>query len=161
MKDLYPYGVNTFRVITYIWNNDIKICPIVLRLGRNKNYLDNAHQNGIFIGVKENGGLLPVAFSEFQDRFLKHPDTGVCFENYIIPQIYEIQEKVKLLHSRIPQLGIIHWDITINNNNEIVVVEANTVGGGIWLPQMAHGKSLFGEDCAEILQMLKKHKKWF
>lgn len=161
LKKVYPYSVNTFRVISYIWNDDIKICPIVLRMGRNKRYLDNAHQDGIFIGVKDNGLLMPCAFSEFQDRFYSHPDTGIVFENYVIPKYEEIIKTTKLLHYRIPQLGIISWDITINEKNEIVLIEANTVAGSYWLPQMAHGKSLFGDDCDGILQMIKKNKKWF
>lgn len=161
LRKVYPYGVNTFRVISYIWNDEIKICPVVLRLGRNKKYLDNAHQDGIFIGVKDDGELMPCAFSEFRDRFYFHPDTGIVFDNYVIPQYEEIIKNTKLLHARIPQLGIINWDITINEKNEIVVIEANTNGGSYWLPQMAHGKSLFLEDCAGILQMLKKNKKWF
>ena len=158
LKDLYPYGVNTFRVISYIWNDKINLCPVALRLGKDKNYLDNVHAGGISVGVKESGELMPYAFTEFQEKFSCHPDTKVVFNDYLIPQYKRILESVKLLHANIPYLGIIHWDITIDENNNIVVVEANTYDGSIWLPQFATGRSLFGDDTAGILQMLRKYK---
>lgn len=49
LKSLYPYGVNTLRVISYIWESKVKVSPVLLRLGRNKNYLDNAHQGGFLL----------------------------------------------------------------------------------------------------------------
>lgn len=161
LKKLYPYGVNTFRVISYIWENEIKVCPIVLRIGKSKNYLDNAHAGGIFVGVKESGRLISCAFNEFQQRFYKHPDTNIVFENYEIPKVSELIENIKILHRRIPYLNIIHWDATIDENKKVVIIEANTYDGSIWIAQMAHGKSVFGDDTAGILQMLRKHKKYF
>lgn len=158
LNRIYPYGVNTFRVVSYLWNNKVNVAPIILRLGRNKNYLDNAHAGGIFIGVKSTGELMPCGFNEFQERFYKHPDTNVLFSGIKILEYNRIIESVKMLHARLPYLNIINWDITINKDNEIVVVEINTYDGGIWLTQMANGEAMFGENTSGILQMLKKYK---
>lgn len=51
-----------------------------------------------------------------------------------------------------PQLGIISWDLTVDQNGEIVLIEANTRGQGIWISQMAHGCAPFGENTADILR---------
>ena len=63
----------------------------------------------------------------------------------------------------IPQVRIVNWDFTIDQDGEPILIEANmkndVQAGSIWLPQMAHGKGAFGENTAKILQYLRKAKK--
>lgn len=66
---LHPEGVNTFRITIYIWSNIIEYFPVIMRIGRGSNALDNAHRGGMFIGVKEGGTLADCAYTEFQDDF--------------------------------------------------------------------------------------------
>ena len=35
LKSIYPYAINTFRIMTYILDEKIYACPAVLRIGRN------------------------------------------------------------------------------------------------------------------------------
>lgn len=156
LRDLHPQSLNTFRVITYIWNNKVYHCPLVLKIAIGQSALDNGHQGGIFVGLDDNGSLNECAFTEFQDRFYQHPDTKIKFDGYKIPQVPEMLEAVKKLHQRIPQVGIISWDVTIDNNNSIVIVEINLFGQSIWHTQMTSGKGAFGENTAEILKWIGK-----
>lgn len=152
LKKLHPNSINTFRVMTYIWKGKIYHCPIILRIGRGNKNVDNAHAGGIFVGINDNGELCEEAFTEYQDRYKEHPDTKIKFEGYKIPQITKVIETAKKLHTRILQIGIISWDLTLDNNEEVVLIEANIRGGSIWLIQMAHGCGLFGENTADILR---------
>lgn len=34
IRNIYPDSVNTFRVITYIWHNEICHCPAIMRIGK-------------------------------------------------------------------------------------------------------------------------------
>lgn len=165
IKKLYDKSVNTFRVLTYRWNGDIVLAPTVMRIGCGGGYLDNAHAGGIFIGVTEQGKLLKEAVTEFGKRYTQHPDSGIIFENYKIEGFEEVIKSAIRMHEAIPQLGIIHWDFTINDENVPILIEANCKDGGIWLQQMAHGKSVFGKNTIDILQWMKlmKHterEKW-
>lgn len=47
-------------------------------------------------------------------------------------------------------------DVTLNNNNEVELLEINTRGGGSWLPQMANGEPLFGENTEKLLSLIRK-----
>lgn len=141
-------------VMTYVWNEEVKCCPIILRIGQGRKNVDNAHAGGMFIGVKENGQLCREAYTEFQTRYLEHPDTKIKFEEYYIPQIKKIEEAAKKLHSKILQVGIISWDLTLDENENVVMIEANIRNGSIWLIQMAHGCGIFREDTAEILRFI-------
>ena len=51
LATLNPSSVNTFRVITYILDDRIHICPIALRLGRSSSDRDNIHYGGVCIGI--------------------------------------------------------------------------------------------------------------
>lgn len=151
-----PASVNTFRVITYILKDGtIKNAPTIFRMGRKNSFLDNAHAGGIFISVDNEGNFSSVAFSEFNQRFYEHPDSHVKFEGYKVEQFPSILTAAKSMHALIPQIRIVNWDITINEDGELILLEANMIGGSCWLPQMSSGKGMFGDDIWELLSEVK------
>ncbi len=156
IRKLHPESVNTIRITSYIWNDKVQFFPLLIRIGRGNNKLDNAHQGGIFVGVSDSGKLKRVAFTEFMETFEKHPDTNISFGEYMIPEVPEILEAVRRLHERIPQVGMISWDVTTDSNNNAVIVEMNLDGQAIWLTQMANGEGAFGENTKEILKWIRK-----
>ena len=48
-----------------------------------------------------------------------------------------------------------NWDFTIAADGAPVLIEANVIGGSVWLPQMAHGVGPFGDKTAEVLRWLR------
>lgn len=150
-------SVNTFRVISYIISGQIHVCPIALRVGRAGAEKDNIHYGGIGVGVNADGTLKPVAFSENGDRFECHPDSRVKFAGYDLGQqvINRLRQAAVELHARIPQMGIVSWDFSLNEQKEVVVLEVNTKGQGVWLNQMVNGESLFGEDTGKMLELIR------
>ena len=82
LNKLYPDAVNTFRVITYIWNGKIYHVPLALRIGQGGSFLDNAHAGGMFIGVSDEGELGNIAFTESGLHFEEHPDTNIKFDAF-------------------------------------------------------------------------------
>ena len=156
IKNLHPNSVNTFRITTYIWDNKICHFPIIIRIGRGKSILDNAHQGGIFIGVEDNGQFKECAFTEFNDKYDNHPDTEIIFSLYSIPETPEVLTAIKKIHKRFPQIGMISWDATIDEDGNIVIIEMNMEGQSVWLSQMAHGKGAFGENTEAILKMISE-----
>lgn len=154
-KKLYPDAINTLRVITYIASEEIKTAPIVMRIGQGGGVIDNAHAGGMFIGVADSGELLEEAFTEYQKRYVKHPDTGVVFKGYKIPCVPQIREVAIALHERVPMLQFISWDFTVDEEEKIVLIEANLHSQAVWISQIAHGKAMFGNDTAELLRSIK------
>lgn len=151
---LYAGAVNTFRVITYLWNGEVFHVPLALRIGQGGSYLDNAHAGGMFIGVNDSGELNDEAFTEFGKRYKEHPDTHTVFKGYKLNFVPELIKTAKKLHLNAPQLGIISWDLTVDQNGVFVLIEANTRGQSIWFPQMANGMGAFGKNTAEILKFI-------
>ena len=158
LMKLYPNSLNTFRVITYIANNKIFHAPIALRLARGGSDRDNIHYGGIVVGVEDNGSLFNKAFDEFGSDFTHHPDTKIEFSGYKINRIDEMIDCAKKLHACIPYLGIVSWDLSIDSEGLITLIEANTWGQSAWFPQMIQGKSLFGDNTAYMLDKISKRK---
>ena len=77
-------------------------------------------------------------------------------EGYQIPKIPEMLEFTRKYHYRIPHIGIIAWDLTIDENDNIVVIEANTTVPGVWHPQIVTGEAFFGENTEKMIRMLNE-----
>lgn len=159
IRKIYAESVNTLRVISYRWKDEIKFFPIIMRIGRNGNVLDNAHAGGMFIAVDKEGTLHEKAFTEFNDSFLKHPDTALVFSGYKIEGVPKVLSATKIMHTMIPQIGCVNWDFTVDESGEAVLIEANIQGGSVWLSEMAHGIGPFGEDTEEVLRWMQLMRK--
>lgn len=158
IRKIYPTALNTFRIVTYRLNGKIFHMPSVLRIGRGGNNVDNAHAGGIFVGIADNGEFLPTAHTEFGLDFASHPDSGFIFENSKIEGFGKLIVAAEQLHRLLPYMGIVFWDLALRENDEPILVEANTEFGGIWLSQMAHGIGPFGDNTDEILKILRQKK---
>lgn len=156
---LYPNSVNTFRVITYQWKDEIFHCPVAMRLGQGGNTVDNTTAGGMVIAVEEDGTLHKTAVTEFNKHYTEHPDTHIAFENYKIPAIFNVLKAAHRLHELLPWIGMCHWDFTLDENGEPLLMEANLTVGGFGLVQRAHGKGVFGENTVEILRWIAKMEK--
>lgn len=157
LSKLNSSSVNTFRVISYVCKGRLFTCPVALRMGQSNANRDNIHYGGIVVGIKENGCLKQMAFSEYGEKFLSHPDSHILFDNYsVLPggtkQLTECAEK---LHSMVPQLGIISWDLTIDDKGRVVLIEMNTTGQSAWFCQMVNGEPLFGDNTGAMLEIIR------
>ena len=59
------------------------------------------------------------------------------------------------MQETVPQLGVVNWDFTIDQEGDPILIEANCHDGSVWLPQMAHGAGAFGDKTAEVLSWLR------
>ena len=163
IRRIYPNSVNTFRVITYILEGEVYCCPIIMRIGLGGSVIDNASAGGIFIAVDDDGTLHKSAFTEYRKEYIVHPDTNIVFEGQKVEHLDKVIEVAKRLQFAIPQVAVVNWDFTVNENGDPILIEANmkndVQAGSIWLPQMAHGKGAFGDNTAKILQFIRRAKK--
>lgn len=152
---LYKNSINTIRITTYIINDKVNHVPISLRVGSNGQKVDNIHAGGIGIGVSDNGELNSIGFDNDNNKVYKHPNTGIVFEGYNVPYVKEIINISHSLHGLTPHVGIISWDFMVNDNNDVVLIEANHIGQGIWFPQIIHGSTAFGKNTKDVLQLIR------
>ena len=156
LSTLYPNSINTFRVTSYIVGDKIEVAPISLRMGGNGGEVDNIHAGGMSISVANDGSLAKKAYRlGYGDSFKcfeQHPDTNVKFDGYRISFLDKLISTATRLHEMTANIKIISWDLTIDSEGNIVVIEANFKGQSVWFPQMLSGESFFGENTANVLK---------
>src|SRR5690625_1806814 len=153
---LYDKSINTMRVITYVLEDKIFHAPLTLRIGTGGKEVDNIHAGGIAIGMSDDGELKRVAYTEFQQRYERHPDSNVIFEGHVIPYTQKIIKAAKRLHEKTTHLKMISWDFTVDKDNNVVLLEINVMAQSVWFPQMVNGKSFFGENTEKMLQLISR-----
>lgn len=118
---------NTLRVHT--WRNkttgDIVFVSSFLRVGRKGAIIDNAFAGGIAIPIGNDGCLSNSGCTFNKYHRLETSDTGVTFKGYKIDQFDEIVDAVKKAHKNLPHFDYIGWDVTVNDRNEVVIIEFN------------------------------------
>lgn len=151
-------SVNTFRIISLLTNEGVKIYTISLRMGMAGVRVDNASGGGVACGVTEDGCLKKYAYRISGERFLKHPTSDLVFEGYKLPGVESVKRMVEKAHKMVPHFRLVTWDIAVDESGEAVLIEANFAKGGIEFPQLTNGP-LFGEDTKKIMdEVLGKNK---
>jgi len=119
---IYPYSVNTFRIITEYKNGNIRILCAILRFGRNGNQVDNADSGGIFVIVDVGKGTLGnYGISMEGEYFKKHPDTNIIFGEYKISRWNEIKEFVIESTKKLSYFTYLGWDIALTKNEPLAI----------------------------------------
>lgn len=153
MASLNPTSLNTIRIMTYWSENGIVPLFSVVRMGRAGAVVDNASAGGLYCGINMDGSLKKYAYTLAPFTAHTHTDSGIELNNFQIPNFEELKQKAIQLHHYLPYVKLVGWDMTIDQNDEIVLVEANANCPGLF--QGATGPA-FGEYTEEILKRCAK-----
>ncbi|RIW18645.1 hypothetical protein D0X99_02895 [Algoriphagus lacus] len=121
----------------------------------------NTHQSSIRVGrlgtsfivgddcvrlpIWENEGrLYDFGFSGTWELMDRHPDTGVRFFGLKIPNFDSIKQFCQTLHDQNPHFPLIAWDVILNQDNQIQIMEWNTVTPTIGISEAATGPHFKG-----------------
>ena len=160
LRNLNPSSCNTLRIHT--WRNrrenKIEFVSAFLRVGRKGSLIDNGFAGGIAIPIGENGTLSNSGCTLKTYHRYEQSDTGITFKGYKIQQFEEMVEVVCKAHHNLPHFDFIGWDVTVNNNNEVVVIECNPD------PDMRLDQLIFLDNCLlskqeQIYKVLFNHDK--
>ena len=114
MKRLNETSVNTLRFVTFHTGDDIRVFPVIMmRYGAFGALVDNS---SLGVGVDMEGIVMESAFD------LKSKQRKRCHEAGMkIPFFKDAVDMVKHLHSNIPEIFTIGWDICITPNGPHVI----------------------------------------
>jgi hypothetical protein len=152
LSKLHAASVNTIRIMTLLWNNEVIILSSVLRMGIGSAVVDNASTGGIVCGIKSNGELKNVAFDKNGYCYNHHPQ-GASFDKIVIPNYNAVKQFVKKLQSRFPYCRMISWDIAIDPNGQPILIEPNLSNGELDFHQFCNG-SIFGDLTKQIIEKI-------
>lgn len=142
IASLHKESLNTIRLIT-IRNNktdQVGLFPSFLRIGTGEMVVDNVSRGGIAVGIdSKTGKLKDTGFyiPEFGGSVKMHPDSKIKFSEIRIPYWDKAVEEAKFMHSLLPGIKSIGWDVAIGEKGP-VFIEGND-NWEISGPQMCHG----------------------
>ena len=154
----HKHSVNTLRMVTLRWNNEIHYLTTYARFGIDGAIKDNGGGGGIAAGILEDGSFQSFAMDRDAKIYTEHPTTGVEFCD--MPQVPNFEkhiECVKEMHNRILHHDLVSWDIAVGENDESIFIEMN-FWGAIWRYQLANQRPVFGQFTEEILTAVKKDR---
>lgn len=149
---LNPSSINTVRCETINLDGEVSILFTFMRVGQKGAFVDNGGQGGILVGVnKENGCLETDGIDENGKIYYKHPDTGVIFKNFQLPEWNNLLKMVKEMAMSLPTVRLIGWDMAYSKQGWILV-EGNNGGQAIG-PQLVYHEG--------IKELMEKYKNDF
>lgn len=83
MAQVHPDSVNTIRMVTFRWKNEIRMLIAFARFGSHGKLTDNAGTGGLCCGIDEQGKLNDSAVDVAGMVYSRHPTTGYSFANRI------------------------------------------------------------------------------
>ena len=135
MSALYPGSINTVRLITA--RKDGRVFPFhaALRLGANGSIVDNWSAGGLIVDIDmETGRLTERGFYKpglqppgrrAAMAATRHPNTGVRFDGYMLPDFAAARDLVCQFHRDLDGLLTIGWDVALTPSGPLII-EGNT-----------------------------------
>ncbi len=151
MARLHPQSVNTLRIPTIHYGEDVEIIHPFIRIGRGESVVDNGWSGGICCGIDPETGTVFSASDENGEDYTVHPDTGVNLIGYQVPRWEEATALAKELAGVLPDNHYTGWDLALTKDGW-VMQEANDRGG--FLGFQITSKKGFRPEIEEIVHRL-------
>lgn len=125
-QDIIPNSVATLRITSVINDNGIiSVRACYLRVGRSLDtHVKSASHIRIPVSIS-NGFLNKFGYTTDWIQTESHPDTKFIFENKQVPFLSKCIETAINLHKMVPFTRTIGWDMIINVDNNVQVMEWN------------------------------------
>lgn len=141
-QNIFPGSVNTIRIVT-MWDSETErpfVAAAIHRFGTTKSMpVDNLDKGGISARIDLETGQLGPASPYLRGNDLvwhaQHPDTQENIEGIQVPGWSDIKKRILEVAEKFPQLPYVGWDVLLDSNDQLTVLEGN-VKPGIWVLQM-------------------------
>ncbi len=138
LAEFHPASVNTVRVPTIRFDDEVVIVHPFFRIGRSGKTVDNAGAGGVICAVDVETGRVFAAADEHAKTYEIHPDTKKKIIDFVIPRWNEAKALVEELAQVVPDNRYTGWDLALTKDGW-VLVEANRRGQFVWQIPMQKG----------------------
>ncbi len=120
--------INSFRVVTFLLNNDVNIIGITWRIGSGNAIMDNAGAGGMYAVVNPENGFVETSARRYNaDEYYVHPDSGCIIPGFKLPKWDEALDTIKRIALSCPEATLVSWDLCYSSKGWMMV-EANDNG---------------------------------
>jgi len=123
LKRINPSSLNTLRVMSFFFKDEVHILSAQLRMGSGDARVDNYSSGGYACNIQPDGRLSERAVSSLGWATV-HPN-GIPFKDIVVPSYDRVIRIIKEEHKKIPYMNIIGWDFGIDEDGDPVFIEMN------------------------------------
>jgi len=137
---LMPSSVATIRLTTVMEDNgQVSLRAAYLRLGRsNTRYVQSASHIRIPVNL-DTGQLLEEGYFPNWRTTRIHPDSQLPFEGKSLPGFQECGAAVRKLHEKLPLTRCVGWDVAVDRDEKMQVMEWNGADNDIKFSEATQG----------------------
>lgn len=155
IKRLNPSSLNCFRVTTMYFNGRFGYST-ALKVGKKGSFRDNWN-SAYWIDVDSEGILNKFGY-DYNLNPVENSDNGISFRGIQMPKYREMIVHLEAMHKKLfPNCGVIGWDVTIDDNYEVCVIETNLWDPGTNIEQFVSGDFFrpFRDDMLAYLNIMR------
>jgi hypothetical protein len=156
--EMMPASVATLRITTVLdRSGNIAVRACYLRLGRN---LDTHVKSASHIRIPVNlqsGELEAQGYLPTWLKIDRHPDTNIIFVKRRIPCFSQCLSTALGLHKLMPYTQSIGWDIIVDKDNQVKVMECNGDWNDIKFSEATQGPCFLGLGWEKLWQKTGTH----
>ncbi len=125
LSKLHPYSINTIRIVTFLG----EVVVAFLRIGNNKNNVDNFNHDGLLAKIDIDTGKINFpAIDKKKNIYNIHPLTKEKIKGIKIPRWEEVKNLCIKASQEVKEVGYIGWDVCIGEK-ECFFIEGNEFPG--------------------------------
>ena len=124
MAAWHPSSVNTIRIPSVMTKNGPVVILPLFRTGKNGNVVDNCHNDGGLMAVPDvkTGVLLTDGYDVFTNVVEIHPNSGMKFKGWQVPEWDSLIKTAAELHKSLPpQHKYVGFDFALTPNGWVVI----------------------------------------
>lgn len=140
INDVYPYAVNTVRVVTL----NKKVVAAFIRFGNHKNVVDNFNHGGMVTTINIDTGIVEFpAIDKSGNIYESHPMTKKSIVGLKIPMWNRVKKLCIDACDVTPEIGYIGWDVCVGEKKPFLI-EGNDFPGHDLYQLPVHRNDGFG-----------------
>ena len=144
---LNPSSLNSIRVVSLFFNNEVHILSCILRVGAKNSKVDNIGAGGFACPILKDGQLKDKAVNR-KAEWVTDNSEGVKFCDVKVPNFEDVLEVAKKAHKRLAHFKLIGWDFSVDTDGNPVLIEYNSCPG----PNQITCGPTFGDLTEEVLE---------
>lgn len=157
-SELNSSSVNTIRMETLNLNNTASVLSAFVRIGAKGSFVDNiTGREGMVVGVDTKGNLCSYGLTKDYDKVFES-SSRKKFEGLMIPNYEYIKNTVLEFHEQFPLVNLINWDIALDEEGVVKIIEINLNAMNPLYHQIFNGP-IFKERTQEVIDFVIHHSK--
>ena len=153
-------SANTFRIATYrsVSDEEVHVTGSYLRIGKEGQFVDNAHAGGVFIEVDTKTGKMgKYVMNHHGNTFTTCNGIDFSHSDFFIPNWDKVIEFAKYIGKCNHHCRFLALDVALDEKDQPKLIECNVSGFAFW-SFMYINQNPFGEFTDEIINHCLKYK---